>query len=233
MCHLSRRMQERFEWIRNIFWHYFWKTHLVVIQWYALQWFEHPNNTAATERLTWIEWHWWYNESFHNLFNDLILIIRQNHRGSFSDPILSSGCSCVKPMLALPDPVPNVTFDVVFTSKKECDYFFWLMTVLQNAIIAELGSACVSMFFHVFPYFYLFIMFCTFFRSANIVEFSVFTPIFWLRKESSATARWMALERLKVDWEPKGCVGSTAFGCFQPGQGLNVNLKKHQKTCGI
>ena len=56
-------------------------------------------------------------------------------------------------MLALPDPVPNVTFDVVFTSKKECDYFFWLMTVLQNAIIAELGSACVSMFFHVFPYF--------------------------------------------------------------------------------
>ena len=23
----------------------------------------------------------------------------------------------------------------------------------------------------------------------------------------------------KVRWEPKGCVGSTAFGCFQPGQG--------------
>ena len=38
-------------------------------------------------------------------------------------------------------------------------------------------------------------------------------------------AGWMALERLKVDWEPKGCVGSTVFGCFQPGQGLNVNLK--------
>ena len=26
MCHL-RRMQERFEWILNIFWHYFWKIH--------------------------------------------------------------------------------------------------------------------------------------------------------------------------------------------------------------
>ena len=30
MRHLSRRMQERFEWFLNIFWHYFWKTHLVV-----------------------------------------------------------------------------------------------------------------------------------------------------------------------------------------------------------
>ena len=156
MCHLSRRMQERFEWIRNIFWHYFWKTHLVVIQWYALQWFEHPNNTAATERLTWIEWHWWYNESFHNLFNDLILIIRQNHRGSFSDPILSSGCSCVKPMLALPDPVPNVTFDVVFTSKKECDYFF----LVDDSVTKRYHRRtwlCVC--FHVFPCFSIFLSF--------------------------------------------------------------------------
>ena len=55
--------------------------------------------------------------TIRQMFNLIVIIrlYRQNLRGSFSGPILSSGCSCVKPMLAVPS---NVTSDVVFTSKK-------------------------------------------------------------------------------------------------------------------
>ena len=87
---------------------------------------------------------WWYNESFYNLFNDLIVIIRQNHRGSSSDPILSSGCSCVKPMLPLL--ASNVASDVVFTSKKE-----WCFGLRYHRMVG-----CVFPLFLCFSFFTIF-----------------------------------------------------------------------------
>ena len=44
-CHL--RTQEPFEWILNIFWLQFCKTHLVVRQWYVLQWLKHWKRTSS------------------------------------------------------------------------------------------------------------------------------------------------------------------------------------------
>ena len=173
---------------------------------------------------------WCYNQSLNKLFNDLIVIIRLNLRGSFSDPILSSGSSCVKPMLALPDPASNVTSDVVSTSKKECAFCF----SVDNRAAKHCHSTVGCLYFHcfhVFPclavctsivsmFFHVFIMFFTFFTSAKRRGvLRVYDKIFSARSPSGAWG--MALERWR--WEgalgAKGMCGSTAFGCFQPGQG--------------
>ena len=99
-------------------------------------------------------------------------------------------------MLALPDPASNVAFDVVFTSKKECDYFCCFMTVLPNTIIDWL-AVCFDCF-HVFSHVIFHIH-----QHRGVLRVTMF--LFFER--SPAAAGWMALEWLKVYWEPKGlCV---------------------------
>ena len=182
--------------------------HEAVIQWYVLHWKRTFSQLKDLCLSIWTPGHKalmikWIVEQF---LNYLILVViirlyRQNLRGSFSDPILSSGCSCVKrhlmwhPMSVSPAKKTGVLVDD--SVAKHCH--------------STVGCMC-SMFFHVFHVLHIF----------HIGQTSWSSPCsdkFFSRKESSATAGWMALERLKVRWEPKGCGGSAAFGCFQPGQG--------------
>ena len=117
MCHL-RRMQERFEWILNIFWR-------LILKDVVIQWLKRWNNASST------------------------VIIRQNHRGAFSDPSLSSGCSCVKPTLT--GSVVQCGIRCRFHQQKRV--VFRLRIVLPNTIIARLGtffhcSHCFACFSH-------------------------------------------------------------------------------------
>ena len=73
------------------------------------------------------------NHSTICLYNDLIVIYRTNLRGSFSDPILSSGCSCVKRHLMWHPMSVSPAKRVVFR----------LRIVLPNTIIVRL-AVCVS-----------------------------------------------------------------------------------------
>ena len=132
------------------------------------------------------------------------VIIRQNHRRSFSDPILSSGCSCVKPMLAS----SNVASDVVFTSKTE-----WCFGCMVGCV---------------FPLFLCFSFF-TFFRSANVVEFFVLRWFF--RKESMCS--WMdGLGMVKVYWEPRD-VREHSVGVLPTKARLKVDFKIAWTACWV
>ena len=98
-----------------------------------------------------------------------------------------------------------MAFDVVFTSQKS--------GVSVEDRVAKHYHRAVG---YVFPLFPFFCMFCTFFRSANVVEFSMFTMLF-LRKESSSS-RMNGLGMVKVHWEPKGCVAAQCLGDSNQGK---------------
>ena len=135
----------------------------------------------------------------------MIVIIRQDHRGSFSDPILSSGCSCVKPMLALL--ASNVASDVVFTSKKEWCFGWWRWCFA----LSWHGWLCFSMFsscFHIFSH-----------RSTSWSSpcYDVFYP------------KGVQLQLDGWPWNGEGvegCAGSTVLEVFQPRQGWMLTSKK-------
>ena len=192
-CHLSRRLREPFEWILNI---------LTLI----LQDTPGGNTVTCTSVIETLKWHIfnWKTYIFElelqdttltikqiirQLFNDLIVIIGQNHPGSFSDPILPSGCSCVKPMFAIPS---NVASDVVFTSKKS------VLFLLLHICSANHSHRRVGCMFSIVSMFFTFRVFShrpTSWSSSCYDDFS---------ERSPAAAGWMALEW----WR---CIGSPAM----------------------
>ena len=142
------------------------------------------------------------------------VIIRQNHHGSFSDPILSSGCSCVKPMLALL--ASNVAPDVVFTSKKEWCFGWWQWCF-------ALSSHNLAVCFHCFSVFH----FSPFSTSANVVD----ALRCFCGKESNYS--WMNdLGMVEVYWEPCD-VREHSVGGLPTKARLHVDFKIAWTACWV
>ena len=195
--HMSRRMQEPFEWILNILTLILQdtpggntvictsvietlKTHIFTTETLMMS----LNLNSKTQALT-------VKQVIRQLLDDLIVIVRQNLRGSFSDPILSSGCSCVKAMLAIPCGTVQCGIRCRFHQQKGV----WLFLLLDDS------AARVGCMFPLFPCFACFCMFSHFShrsKSRSSPCYDVFS------ERSPVAAEWMALEW----WR---CIGSPAM----------------------
>ena len=148
--------------------------------------------------------------------NDLIGIIRQNHRQSFSDPILSSGCSCVKRHL--------MWHPMSVSPAKKSGAFLVDDSVAKH--YHRMVGWCWLYILPLFPCFSIFFMFSFMFshfshssyrsRSWGPPCYDVFSP------KGVQRYSWMnGLGKVKVRWEPKGCGGSTVFDFFPTGARWN------------
>ena len=122
-------------------------------------------------------------------------------------------------MLALPDPASNVTSDVVFTSKKECVCFF----SVDNRAAKHCHSTVGCLYFHCF---HVFPCFHHVFHIFHIGQTSWSSPC--LRQFFDSERSWMnGLGKVKVRWEPKGCVEAQRLGVSNQGKvKLNADFEK-------